>query len=729
VRHSSFRLGGPLLGVLLSLTVAAPAFADLPRTYSAQRVDAPTPTGGARFGDNLVNVGDLDADQKDDILVGQGAGGGKAFVISGASGVVLRTIDPPDPSMGGNQAGFGSYIAKIADIGSCPGFSGTPGTDCPASVGEIDNTLDGVADHVVGAPGVDQSAAGEDTGRVYVLDGKTGAVLKRIDMPVADRDEQATVSPSENLKSGQPGSGAKPGFGRKILSPAGQPPCAGNAGIGACDPVTNSTLLGDMNGDGRGDVAVSAPDYYETASTNSACTDICRQAGRVYVYTSSSLLGRSPSQPLTFPLYVLRNPLAQRDDPNQPTFMYPERFGDGLAPIGDIGTCTGQPGPAFCINDPTPDAGNASNVPDGRPEFVVSGSQIDIGGMPDVGQAYVIDGLTARIIHIVSHPGPHPTSQFGFSNYNQPAPGNLGDTLLPDIYEPAFAQDVFFKGQGRGYVVNGNLKAEASRYTLALLDDPTPSKLGNFGTSSAGIGEIGEGTSPTYREMIVGATGPGVPSLPIGEAPINDVVIVSPLDDLVLQRIDDPDLQPGSGFGGALAPMGDLNGDGFLDFAVGAGEYDTPTISNQGRLYILRSDNSPAPPEPPNGGGGGSTGAPGPPGARGPAGSGTSLAGRNIEFDVSKERVRARRSVKIGGVVEADEKKAACEDRERVVLQRRRPGVGRRFVEFDRTTTTRAGLFSLRIKPRRTYFYRALMYQTSDCVGVVSERQKITVSR
>src|SRR5438094_963858 len=97
------------------------------------------------------------------------------------------------------------------------------------------------------APNLDAPAAVEghfgvalvNAGRGYVIDGATGAVLKRLDMPDADLVDQAG-------KTGPP----KPAFGRTILSPAGLPPCAGNMGIGACASLPNAVKIGDMDGGG-----------------------------------------------------------------------------------------------------------------------------------------------------------------------------------------------------------------------------------------------------------------------------------------------------------------------------------------------------------------------------------------------------------------------------------------------------------------------------------------------
>jgi len=48
------------------------------------------------------------------------------------------------------------------------------------------------------------------------------------------------------------------------------------------------------------------------------------------------------------------------------------------------------------------------------------------------------------------------------------------------------------------------------------------------------------------------------------------VHVLNPATEQALQTITDPDAQVGSAFGGAIVPLGDISGDGFLDFAAAA---------------------------------------------------------------------------------------------------------------------------------------------------------------
>src|SRR5262249_13788182 len=157
--------------------------------------------------------------------------------------------------------------------------------------------------------------------------------------------------------------------------------------------------------------------------------------------------------------------------------------------------------------------------------------------------APLFDGSTGAVLYVYHHPEPQPASLFAFSNYNQPAPGDLGSSSTPDIYEGAMRQNNPFTGGGRGYVMNGAFRQTGSpnAVSFAAFSDPTPNSSEDFGTSSAGIGNV-VGTADGLddrNEYMVGAYGPHNP----GTNPyvINDVHIFSALNEKALQNIAAPD--------------------------------------------------------------------------------------------------------------------------------------------------------------------------------------------
>jgi hypothetical protein len=693
---------------------AAGALAALPRTYSVQRVDSPNPTAGGDFGIGFVNTGDVNGDGKDDILVGtdeHGGGPGVVYVMSGATGSLIRSIAAPEgcyPSCGagtGTPASFGSYVGKLADIGSCVGGSG-PASTC-TSIG----APDGVPDELVTALGVDvgfdctgNTGVLIDAGLAYVVDGATGAILKRLQMPDCDLYEQSLIP-------------AKPAFGRTILNPSSQyGPTAGDLTGPTTPPL--AVRIGDLDGGGRPDIVVSASDYYETGATANPASDCatfgatpasnqCLQAGRSYVFYGESVLATVGDVDKT-PDLTIKNLAAQHDDPTTPVNSNRENLGYSIAPVGDIGRCTTNPGPgAVCTN------ANSVGTPDGKPDLAISSHRTDDFGMFDAGVVLLIDGSTGSVLYTYRHPEPQPASLFGFTNYNQPAVGDLGSSTAVDVYEPAMRENNPYTGGGKGYVMNGAFKQSGSPNSIsfATLNDPTPHASEDFGTSSAGIGNVfGDGRT----EVMIGAYGPHNPGT--NQNAINDVHIFSALDESELQRFDAPDQQPGLGFGTALAPMGDLNGDGFVDYAVGAGLWDGPAGADQGRIYIFRSDNSPAPPPPPG---------PPPPSPPPPP---TVLAGRSLELAVSRTTIRRGQGVLLRGLLEAFANQSSCQSRQPVKIQRRLPG--RVVYGTVRTVTTaRSGAFSLRLKPRATFVYRARVDQTTSCLGAVSDRRLVKVRR
>jgi hypothetical protein len=345
-----------------------------------------------------------------------------------------------------------------------------------------------------------------------------------------------------------------------------------------------------------------------------------------------------------------------------------------------------------------------------------------------VGVVFLVDGKTGAILYEYHSPEPQPAELFGFSNYNQPAIGDVGASSAPDIYEAAMRENVDgFTGAGKGFVLDGQFKQPGSPNTIsfASFQAPNPQASMDFGTSSAGVGNIAGAESglDSRNEILIGAYGPHNP----GTNPyvMSSVSFFSALTENPLQTIADPDAQPGSGFGQALAPLGDINGDGFLDFAVGSGYYTGTAGARQGRIYIFRSDNSPAPtPPPPAPLPTGPAGPPGPPGTT----MANVLAGRHLEIQLGTSKTTRNRKFRMLGLLEAFSNTSACEAHQPVKIQRRSPN-NLRYTTIKTVKTSSTGQFSIRLTATSSAVYRAWIDQTTQCLGAVSETQKLTVTR
>ena len=267
----------------------------------------PRTTNDAGFGGGVAVIGDLNNDTRDDFAVGQNAGSpggnGQVFIFSGATGAVLDTIVAPDAGGAVSAALFGiPFTDRLPDIGSCPGR--TNGQLCTNPIG----AKDGVPDILIGARGVDAGGV-TDAGRAYVFDGATRALMKRIDMPPADRTPTAISSGGT-------------WFGRVVYSPGGLPPCTGNLGVGGCATLPAAVALGDLDGGGAPDIIVGASRFTESPATafpGSHCANTpgatCIGAGRAFVYRGENVAGSDPNVTLETAFRTLRNPAAQADDP------------------------------------------------------------------------------------------------------------------------------------------------------------------------------------------------------------------------------------------------------------------------------------------------------------------------------------------------------------------------------------------------------------------------------
>jgi hypothetical protein len=195
------------------------------------------------FGWDLSPANDQTGDGQDDVFVGTPSQeGGRVYLVSGADGSVVQTYAPDKPA-----PSFGWYTARIGDLDG-----------------------DGRADLVVGAP-TEATDAGEAAGVAYVFSSATGAVLHRWQGPSTfgnfgdvvaalddldgdGKDEIVVAAPrTSDSTHARPGdvwvyaggdgeerhhwSGTQPGelYGRMAVD------------------------CGDLDADGRHDVAVAAP--------------------------------------------------------------------------------------------------------------------------------------------------------------------------------------------------------------------------------------------------------------------------------------------------------------------------------------------------------------------------------------------------------------------------------------------------------------------------------------
>ena len=614
------------LGLLTAGT--SPAFGEgLPRTYDVARYDSPAPGPVSQYPLGLSNAGDLNGDGKEDFITAQlvntrndqgvivAGGNGAIYINSGTTGERIRTIEAPDPGGTGNRANFAfPWVSKIGSNRKAP----APFTDLascsnpPSNAGELCKSAtigpaDGVPDIVVGARGVDARGL-QDSGRVYVYDGASFALLKRIDQPAVD------ATPLSVMRSG--GSW----FGRAVLVPAGLPPCTGNAGVGTCETLELAVQRGDLTNGGSPDLVVAGSAVTEnnlTAHPLSHCASVpgatCLGAGRLYIYRGEDIVGSSPLETLDGTVAgtpevvtTIRHRHAQADTPADPTDSDSEQIGNYLQAIGDVGACVATTG-ASPVQPPPPGElcprANGSTTPDKRPDFLAHVAAQDLPlddpdpNFADAGISYLIDGATSTILATYRNPEPRMAARFGSIDSAFPG-GDLGDTTLPDALIGAPGQ--FASGTnsaGAAYIMDGNFKTSVSNLNFAQLGDPTPVPSGNFASSFTGVGDLVTGPTAPANEVLIGGGGGQFGAGPKAGI-FGDVHFFNAATAKVLQTVPDPDNQPASQFGGQVIPLGDLNDDGFLDFAAAARLYDTPTNTDAGRVYVFKSNNTPPPPPP-----------------------------------------------------------------------------------------------------------------------------------
>ncbi len=389
-------------------------------------IDPPEPQADAKFGFATATLGDVDGDGKSDVAVGTDAqnvagnmGQGAAWVFSGATGKLLYRLQNPQPQADGR---FGSRISSAGDVtgdGAPDIVVGASSNDVPAGCGQQNPV--GTGCH-------------KDQGQAFVFDGRTGALVRTLDLPAA----------------AQPAPSCSGGGGGSMTANT-----CGSFGLAVQGP-------GDTNGDGVPDQLVDA------ASLDGV--------GKLFIFsgkTGDLLLAIADPRQQQGADFGFQDaaPLSPGDvNGDGSADLYGNGFlqdgpagkGQGMAWIFD-----GRTGKVlYQLNDPTPTAGGQFGWSEsttgynsgGTPAVYVGQSPHEVPNTPGDGGTYVFDGRTGKLLQSLELP-PSDRQPVGADNlgpslgWSSASPGDLNGDGEPDYVATAPFEDVGQnKDQGALYV-------------------------------------------------------------------------------------------------------------------------------------------------------------------------------------------------------------------------------------------------------------------------------------
>jgi hypothetical protein len=414
---------------------------------------------GADFGYALAYAGDVDGDGDSDLVVGA-------------------------PNFSNGQASEGAMYVYFGDpaavISSAPPFryeSGQAGANLGISVGGgVDVDADSFSDVIAGAFNWDTAITG--AGRAVAFYGSATGFAATPDW----------------IEDGVNGS-----FGKRV------------AGVG------------DVDGDGYADVAVSA-DGFDGTFTNE---------GRIYVYRGSST-------------GLAATPATTRDG-----VQAGAQLGSGLAAAGDVNG-------------------------DGYADVAAGANGWDEGGTANAGQVRVWHGGPGGLAANPSwtFTGTQAQESLGADVF---AAGDVNGDGFGDLLVGASGWDGGQTDEGRALVFHGSGDGVAATEQVTLgTNDPSGS--GTFGWVVASAGDV---NADGFSDVIVGA-----PFHRLGGATwvyLGSATGIGATPDVeILGSVNDGQ------FGFGVAGVGDVNGDGYDDVAVGAPRnwYDANRDFYAGRVYV-----------------------------------------------------------------------------------------------------------------------------------------------
>ena len=454
--------------------------------------NGPVLTSYDYFGSSIANIGDLNGDGISDIAVGapgDNAGGPDRgaihIMLMNNDGTVSDTIEINDIALNGpilnNKDSFGSSIANIGDLNG-----------------------DGISDIAVGAPG--DNAGGPDRGTIHVM--------------VMNRD--GAISSTIEINSNTP----------NVLD------LKDNDDFG-----TSITNIGDWNGDGISDIAIGAIGHFNTNNNR----------GAIHVIFLYSNVGISSTIEIN------------SNTPNGPDLKNNDFFGHSIADIGDL---------------------NGDGI-----------SDIAVGAPGDRGALHIMlmkrDGTISSTIEINSNTTNGPVlNNFDFFGQSTANIGDLNGDGISDIAVGAPRDSAGGSNRGALHIMLMNDDGTVSDTIKINEDTPNGPDLKNndfFGQSTANIGDLnGDGIS----DIAVGAPGDSAGGPDRGTIHVmvmNRDGTISSTIEINSNTPNGPNLKNNDYFGYSIANIGDLNGDGISDIAVGS--KDSIGGPGRGAIHIMLMNN------------------------------------------------------------------------------------------------------------------------------------------
>jgi hypothetical protein len=397
-------------------------------------LESPNPEYWGEFGCAASGVGDVNNEGFDDVLIG-------AYPEDGGAGNAGRAYVFSGDG-GGLLYQFESPNAEAYGWFGCS----------VTGVGDVD--ADGYDDFAVGASS--EAGSGTDAGRVYVFGGSAGQLLLTLESPNWENYGEFGWSVAGNLdinNDGRPDivvgahweNGGAQDAGRAYVFDAHdgtvlltlESPIAGQYGHFGY----SVSGAGDVDGDGHDDVIVGA--YGEAVGGTGL-------AGRAYVFSGSG--GGL--------LYSLEPMMPQADA---------SLFGRSVSGAGDVDG-------------------------DGHADVIVGSPGENVGGLSDVGRAYVFSGSSGGLLHLLDSPNPESDGIFGRSVCGA---DDIDGDGHDDVVVAARGESGGAPHSGRAYLFSGQ-----GGNLLYTLESPNPSLTGRFGSSVACAGDVNGDGCP---DVLVGA--------------------------------------------------------------------------------------------------------------------------------------------------------------------------------------------------------------------------------